>query len=233
VLRNEESPTRKAVAQKIRSPNTSVIAIQLRTIGCDGSALPVTTRRAIISTPPASRLPPTVTAKSQLPSLEEIVGTDAVSSRETTHASSLKDDSDGNDSGGDGSTTPNPGDWNGLSFASGASTASTIKFADVTYGGSTGLSKLNGMVGISGGAVTFEDSTIEKSSVSGMALSGGTSGTADSLTLTRTNDDRLLLRWRWQAADVVDHWWHEPALLVGCRWPRRAIRARAAWCAST
>jgi RHS repeat-associated protein len=77
------------------------------------------------------------------------------------------------------------GQWTGIKFNNGAGT-STITYADIRYGGGTAISDTNGMVDVSGGTVTIEDSTITSSAVSGLKVGGGTNGTNSSLTVRRT-----------------------------------------------
>jgi hypothetical protein len=78
-----------------------------------------------------------------------------------------------------------PGQWMRLKFASGSG-SSTLKFVDVRYGGGPGISDLNGMVDISGGTITIEDSTFKYSSVSGLKIAGGASGTDATVTIRRS-----------------------------------------------
>jgi YD repeat-containing protein len=82
-----------------------------------------------------------------------------------------------------------PGQWNGIYFPSGAG-ASTLAFVDVRFGGNGGASHANGMVRISGGTVTIEDSTFTDSSVSGMEVQGGTTGAAATVTIRRSKFER-------------------------------------------
>jgi RHS repeat-associated protein len=77
------------------------------------------------------------------------------------------------------------GQWYGLTFAQGSG-ASTLQYVNVRYGGGFGGGDGNGMVDISGGAVTIADSTFSDSSVSGLIVSGGTSGSASTVTVTRS-----------------------------------------------
>jgi RHS repeat-associated protein len=98
---------------------------------------------------------------------------------------SLSDDSDGVDSGGDGPTTAQPGDWTNISFN--GSTPSTLVHTTVHYGGGTGGTDQLGMITV-GGKLVMTDSLIEQSTVSGIAASGGLSGGA-TVTLTRTKVD--------------------------------------------
>jgi RHS repeat-associated protein len=78
-----------------------------------------------------------------------------------------------------------PGQWNGITFAAGAG-ASTITNARVRYGGDGGASSSNGMVTVNGGSLTLEDSTISGSSVSGVVVNGGVSGSAAAAAVRRT-----------------------------------------------
>ena len=99
---------------------------------------------------------------------------------------SIKDDAvDGNDSGGDGASTPHPGDWTAIKF--GGSTTSTLAHVTVHYGGGTPAnSHLNAMVYSNGGPLSISDSLIEQSSQTGILVGGGTTGSAGSLSLTRS-----------------------------------------------
>lgn len=68
---------------------------------------------------------------------------------------SIKDDaSDGKDSGGDGTTAPQPGDWTSMVFS--GSTASNLDFVDVRYGGA-GSNELNPMVEANVGGAQIVD----------------------------------------------------------------------------
>jgi len=75
VLRNAESPTTKAVAQKMSNPKTSVIAIQLRITDLDGSSFDALPERAKMMINPARITPPTVSPISTQNSDVEMVGT--------------------------------------------------------------------------------------------------------------------------------------------------------------
>lgn len=77
------------------------------------------------------------------------------------------------------------GQWTGIRFGTGAGT-STVKYVDVRYGGGAGTSDLNGMVDVSAGTVTIEDSTFTRSSVSGLKVAGGANGTAATVTIRRS-----------------------------------------------
>lgn len=81
-----------------------------------------------------------------------------------------------------------PGQWNEISFQPGAG-SSTLKFVNARYGGGTSTSNANGMVSVSGGSLTIEDSSISSSSVSGLFINGGPSGTQASLTVRRSEFD--------------------------------------------
>lgn len=78
-----------------------------------------------------------------------------------------------------------PGQWYGLKWNVGAG-SSSLKFVDIRYGGNSGTSASNAMVDILGGSIVVEDSTIKKSSVTGVKVSGGTTGSAASLTVRRS-----------------------------------------------
>ena len=77
------------------------------------------------------------------------------------------------------------GQWLGISFPSGSGT-STLGYVDVRYGGGGGASHANGMVDVAGGTVTIEDSTFTDSSVSGLRVNGGTTGSAATVTVQRS-----------------------------------------------
>ncbi|MGH2920678.1 MAG: right-handed parallel beta-helix repeat-containing protein, partial [Gaiellaceae bacterium] len=64
-----------------------------------------------------------------------------------------------------------PGQWYRIVFQS-AGGASTLKYANVRYGGGSAVSTANGMVDIDAGTVTIEESTFTQSSVSGVKISG-------------------------------------------------------------
>ncbi|MGH3079831.1 MAG: DUF6531 domain-containing protein, partial [Gaiellaceae bacterium] len=81
-----------------------------------------------------------------------------------------------------------PGQWLGIVFNSGST--GTLKFVNARYGGGGAGADTAGMVKLSGGTVTIEDSTLSQSSVSGVAIFGGTSGTAASLTVRRSKFER-------------------------------------------
>lgn len=76
------------------------------------------------------------------------------------------------------------GQWLGIVFNAGST--GTLKYVNARYGGGGAGADTAGMVKVNGGAVTIEDSTFTQSSVSGVAINGGTSGTAASLTVRRT-----------------------------------------------
>lgn len=78
-----------------------------------------------------------------------------------------------------------PGQWNGISFASGSGT-STLDYVNVRYGGDSNASHLNGMIAASGGTITIDHSTISSSKVSGLAASGGSTGAGLSVTIRHT-----------------------------------------------
>jgi RHS repeat-associated protein len=82
-----------------------------------------------------------------------------------------------------------PGQWGTMQFPSGSGT-STLAYVDIRYGGNGGASHANGMVEISGGAVTIGDSTFTDSSVSGLKVSGGTTGAAATVTIRRSKFER-------------------------------------------
>jgi RHS repeat-associated protein len=77
------------------------------------------------------------------------------------------------------------GQWNGITFGTGSGT-STLQYALVRYGGDGGTSSANGMVTVNGGTVTVADSTLSESAVSGLAINGGTAGTAATVTVQRS-----------------------------------------------
>jgi RHS repeat-associated protein len=78
-----------------------------------------------------------------------------------------------------------PGQWSYISFGTSAG-ASTLKYVNLRYGGGAGVSDTNGMLNVTGGTLTIEDSTLSNSSVSAVRLSGGTSGTAASMVVRRS-----------------------------------------------
>jgi RHS repeat-associated protein len=81
------------------------------------------------------------------------------------------------------------GQWLGITFNSGAGTG-TFKFVNVRYGGGGVGGDTSGMLKINGGTITIEDSTFSQSSVSGISINGGTSGTAASATIRRTKVEK-------------------------------------------
>jgi RHS repeat-associated protein len=82
-----------------------------------------------------------------------------------------------------------PGQWGTMNFPSGSGT-STLAFVDVRFGGDGGASHANGMVDIYGGVVTIEDSTFSDSSVSGLRVSGGSTGADATATIRRSKFER-------------------------------------------
>ena len=78
-----------------------------------------------------------------------------------------------------------PGQWYQLRFASGSG-VSTLKHVNVRYGAGSASSDVYGMVELSGGTVTIEDSTISGSAASGVHVSGGTTGAGVSLVVRRS-----------------------------------------------
>jgi RHS repeat-associated protein len=78
-----------------------------------------------------------------------------------------------------------PGQWLGIVFGSSAGTG-TLKYVNARYGGGGAGSDTAGMLKQNGGTVTIEDSTFSQSSVSGVAMFGGTSGANMSLTIRRS-----------------------------------------------
>jgi hypothetical protein len=79
-----------------------------------------------------------------------------------------------------------PAQWLGITFPSGSSGSSSLKFVNVRYGGGGAGPDSTGQVTVNGGTVTIEDSNISNSAVSGLAMNGGSSGTAATLTVRRT-----------------------------------------------
>lgn len=77
------------------------------------------------------------------------------------------------------------GQWYRLNFTSGSGNSS-LEFVDVEYGGGGGFSDTNAMVEVNGGTVTIEDSTVMHSSVSGLRVNGGSSGSAATVTVRRS-----------------------------------------------
>jgi hypothetical protein len=82
-------------------------------------------------------------------------------------------------------TDTGPAQWLSMTFPSGAGT-STLKYVNIRNGGGGVGGDSSGMVVVNGGTITIEDSTISNSSVSGLAMNGGTNGTAATLTVRRT-----------------------------------------------
>jgi hypothetical protein len=78
-----------------------------------------------------------------------------------------------------------PAQWLGITFNAGAG-VSTLKYVDARYAGGGVGGDGSGMLAVNGGTVTIEDATISSSSVSGIAMNGGTNGTAATLTVRRT-----------------------------------------------
>lgn len=77
------------------------------------------------------------------------------------------------------------GQWNGISFPSGSG-SSTLDYVNIRYGGDSGASHLNGMIAASGGTITIDHSSVSSSKVSGLAASGGSTGSGLSLTIRHT-----------------------------------------------
>lgn len=75
--------------------------------------------------------------------------------------------------------------WGGIDFPAGAGNSS-LKFVDVRFGGGANTGSANGMVSVSGGALTVEDSTFTNSSVSGLSIGGGSTGSGASATIKRS-----------------------------------------------
>ena len=82
-----------------------------------------------------------------------------------------------------------PGQWLGITFNSGAGTG-TFKYVHARYGGGGVGGDTSGMLKINGGVITIEDSTFSQSSVSGISINGGTSGSASSATIRRTKVEK-------------------------------------------
>ena len=81
------------------------------------------------------------------------------------------------------------GQWMGITFNTGAGTG-TFKFVNARYGGGGAGGDISGMLKINGGTITIEDSNFSQSSVSGISINGGTSGTAASATIRRTKVEK-------------------------------------------
>lgn len=82
------------------------------------------------------------------------------------------------------STGTAAGQWVGIRLQ--GSAGSTLKHVTVEYGGGAGASDSNGMITVTAGANTLEDATVRASSVSGVRIDGGSSGSAASLTVKRS-----------------------------------------------
>ncbi len=78
-----------------------------------------------------------------------------------------------------------PGQWLGITFGSGAGSG-TFKYVQARFGGGGSSSGTTAMLKINGGTITVEDSVFSRSSASGIAMHGGTNGTAGSATIKRT-----------------------------------------------
>ena len=74
-----------------------------------------------------------------------------------------------------------PGQWGGI-YTPNAGATVTLKHVRARYGGGAG----NGIVHMRGGTLTLEDSTVEKSSASGIDMNAGTDGSLTSGTVRRT-----------------------------------------------
>ena len=77
------------------------------------------------------------------------------------------------------------GQWLGVTFGTSAGTG-TLTYVNARYGGGGAGGGTSAMLKINGGTITIEDSTFSQSSVSGVAIHGGTNGTASSATIRRS-----------------------------------------------
>lgn len=93
-------------------------------------------------------------------------------STDPVYFTSINDNSVGNITSGNPSSTPSPGDWACIKNESGAST--TITNAVIRYGGSTVCEYNDGDVVINGGTLTVSHSTIASSSAADVVATGGT-----------------------------------------------------------
>ena len=83
------------------------------------------------------------------------------------------------------STDSAAGQWLGITFGTSAGTG-TFTYVNARYGGGGAGGGTSAMLKINGGTITIEDSTFSQSSVSGVAIHGGTNGTASSATIRRS-----------------------------------------------
>jgi RHS repeat-associated protein len=78
-----------------------------------------------------------------------------------------------------------PGQWDAVDFGTGSGT-STLAHVLLRYGGGGNIVNSDGMLNVLGGTVSVEDSIVSDSSISGMTVYGGTTGSAATVTVVRS-----------------------------------------------